>query len=82
MPGRWVTFDCFGTIVDWNAGARGARWRGVRRRARGLADRRLPRRRERVKHGDGYHRYRDVLAARCASSARPAAAPSTTTRRT
>jgi 2-haloacid dehalogenase len=22
--GRWVTFDCYGTLVDWNAGLRGA----------------------------------------------------------
>jgi 2-haloacid dehalogenase len=33
---RWVTFDCFGTLVDWNSGfaaviesLAGARWRAV-----------------------------------------------------
>src|SRR6185295_5212137 len=22
MPDRWVTFDCYGTLIDWNAGLR------------------------------------------------------------
>ena len=24
MPDRWATFDCYGTLVDWNAGLRAA----------------------------------------------------------
>ena len=23
MAGRWATFDCYGTLIDWNAGIRG-----------------------------------------------------------
>ena len=23
MSGRWATFDCYGTLIDWNAGIRG-----------------------------------------------------------
>ena len=23
MPARWATFDCYGTLIDWNAGIRG-----------------------------------------------------------
>ena len=23
MPDRWATFDCYGTLIDWNAGIRG-----------------------------------------------------------
>jgi 2-haloacid dehalogenase len=24
MPNRWATFDCYGTLIDWEAGLRGA----------------------------------------------------------
>ena len=60
MPGRWVTFDCYGTIVDWNAGLAAALAEVF-----GEDDALLPDFHEaeiRAKHGDGYHRYRDVLA--------------------
>src|SRR5262249_39134861 len=62
MPGRWVTFDCYGTIVDWNAGLAAvlAEVFGDEPRASLIDDFHDAERR--VKHGDGYHRYRDVLA--------------------
>ena len=76
MGDRWVTFDCFGTIVDWNAGARG----GARRRcsatsrAATLIDDFHDAERD-VKHGGGFQpvprRAGRVDARR---SARPAAA--------
>src|SRR5262245_20997131 len=57
---RWVTFDCFGTLVDWNAGFSGL--------LRQFAGRRTPdlvkayHRLERLVESDAPHRlYKDVL---------------------
>lgn len=62
MPGRWVTFDCYGTIVDWNAGLAAALAEVFGDEpAASLIDA-FHDAEKRVKHGDGYHRYRDVLA--------------------
>jgi len=47
---RWLTFDCYGTIADWNAGMRGA----LEPVAGGRADALL----------DAYHRVESVLEAR------------------
>ena len=40
---RWATFDCYGTLVDWNAGIHARAREALRRRARGRAARSLPR---------------------------------------
>ena len=63
MPGRWVTFDCYGTIVDWNAGLAAvlAEVFGDEPREALIAGFNDAERR--VKHADGYRRYREVLAA-------------------
>jgi 2-haloacid dehalogenase len=62
MPGRWVTFDCYGTIVDWNAGLAAALTEVFGDEpAASLIDG-FHDAEKRVKHGDGYHRYREVLA--------------------
>src|SRR5580765_6534753 len=63
MPGRWVTFDCYGTIVDWNATLTGALAEtcGGEDRAGLEAEFHDPERR--IKHGEGYRRYRDILEA-------------------
>jgi 2-haloacid dehalogenase len=63
MPGRWVTFDCYGTIVDWNAGLAGALAEVFGDEDRGALLTDFNDAERRVKHGDGYHRYRDILAA-------------------
>src|SRR3954454_2578814 len=63
MPGRWVTFDCYGTIVDWNSTLTGALaevfgGEDVAALEAGFHDAE-----RRVKHGAGYRRYRDILQA-------------------
>ncbi len=61
MPGRWVTFDCYGTIVDWNTGLAAALAEVFGDEpAASLIDA-FHDAEKRVKHGDGYHCYRDVL---------------------
>ena len=45
MGDRWVTFDCFGTIVDWNAALGDALASVFEGEPRAAADRRVPRRR-------------------------------------
>jgi 2-haloacid dehalogenase len=64
MPGRWVTFDCYGTIVDWNTALVGALREVFGDEAPATLEGDFHDAEKRVKHGDdGYHRYRDVLAA-------------------
>jgi 2-haloalkanoic acid dehalogenase type II len=68
-----VTFDCYGTLIDWNAGIRGAFARaaesdGVEADAARLRE--LYAAAERAVESESYRRYRDVLA----ESARRAAA--------
>lgn len=60
---RWVTFDCFGTIMDWNSGVVAALspyFPGATTQQL-IADFRAAERD--AKHVVGYRRYRDVLAA-------------------
>ncbi len=55
MPDRWVTFDCYGTIVDWNATLADALtglFDGDDARERSSAEFHDAERR--IKHGDGY----------------------------
>jgi len=62
-PGRWVTFDCFGTLVDWKEGfARVVRRLGLARTPDeevGLFERYLAA--EKVEEAGPYRPYRDVL---------------------
>ncbi len=62
MGDRWVTFDCFGTIVDWNA-ALGDGLESVFRDEprQQLIDDFHDAERD-LKHADGFPTYRDVLA--------------------
>jgi 2-haloacid dehalogenase len=63
MPNRWATFDCYGTLIDWEGGLReayGSLWREAdRERLLGLHHLVEPRVQER-----GELSYREVLA-RC-----------------
>ena len=62
MGDRWVTFDCFGTIVDWNAALGDALvsvFEGEPREQ--LIDEFHDAERD-VKHASGFQLYRDVLA--------------------
>jgi len=63
MPGRWVTFDCYGTIVDWNAGLAAALAEVFGDEPREALIAGFDEAERRVKHADGYRRYREVLAA-------------------
>ena len=55
MPDRWATFDCYGTLIDWNAGLRGALGSDeLLARYHGLEPR--------VQAEDPTRSYRDVLA--------------------
>jgi 2-haloacid dehalogenase len=70
MTARWATFDCYGTLIDWNAGIRAelARIFGEEE-----ADRLLVRYHElepRVQERDPTTRYRDVMATVLAQLAR------------
>ncbi|HUO70191.1 MAG TPA: HAD family hydrolase [Solirubrobacteraceae bacterium] len=69
---RWATFDCYGTLVDWNAGIRAelARLFGPDQGAR-LLDR-YHELEPRVQREDPGARYRDVMAAVLAELAREA----------
>lgn len=62
--GPWVTFDCYGTLVDWRAGLLGQFRRIVAERAdvdpEGLFERYL--REEKVLEAGSYQSYRDVVA--------------------
>jgi 2-haloacid dehalogenase len=60
-PSRWATFDCYGTLVDWNAGIAGE----LRRLLGGAPERLLERYHElepRVQSEHPRARYRDVMA--------------------
>src|SRR6185503_18216583 len=57
MPGRWVTFDCYGTIVDWNAGLAAALAEVFGDEPRGALIAGFDEAERRVKHADGYRRY-------------------------
>jgi 2-haloacid dehalogenase len=62
-PARWATFDCYGTLVDWNAGIRAELERLI---AADDAERLLERYHEverRVQRERPEARYRDVMAA-------------------
>jgi 2-haloacid dehalogenase len=62
MGDRWVTFDCFGTIVDWNAALADALCSVFEDEPRQqLIDEFHDAERD-IKHGSGYQLYRDVLA--------------------
>ena len=61
MPGRWATFDCYGTLVDWLGGMRAA----ISRVASGHVEELLHAYHERepmVQAEQPFRRYRDVLA--------------------
>jgi 2-haloacid dehalogenase len=62
MGDRWVTFDCFGTIVDWNAALADALVSvfGDEPRAQLIDD--FHQAERDGKHADGFQLYRDVLA--------------------
>src|SRR5579862_4037680 len=59
-PDRWVTFDCYGTLIDWNAGIRAEL---VRVFGEGAADDRLARYHELEPElqADGRRTYREVM---------------------
>ena len=59
---RWATFDCYGTLIDWNAGHRRRARAALRRRA---ARRRCSRRYHELEpeiQAEGYRTYQEVLA--------------------
>ncbi len=59
MTERWVSFDCFGTLVDWHAGFRAILERAGRRSSHDLVA--AFHRHERVVEAEPYRTYRDVL---------------------
>jgi 2-haloacid dehalogenase len=59
MTERWVSFDCFGTLVDWHAGFRAILQRAGDRRPHELVA--AFHRHERVVEAEQYRSYRDVL---------------------
>ena len=59
MTERWVSFDCFGTLVDWHTGFRAILERGGARRPRELIA--AFHRHERVVEAEPYQSYREVL---------------------
>src|SRR5215831_3192857 len=62
MSDRWATFDCYGTLIDWNGGIRAVLARVF---GEAVADERLRRYHEiepRLEH-DGRLSYRQVLTA-------------------
>ena len=62
MADRWATFDCYGTLIDWNGGIRREL---VRLFGEGSADRLLARYHElepQIQAGDPTSTYRDVMA--------------------
>jgi len=63
MAGRWVTFDCYGTIVDWNSTLTGALADTFGGEDRAALETEFHDAERRIKHADGYRRYRDILAA-------------------
>jgi 2-haloacid dehalogenase len=60
VPDRWATFDCYGTLIDWNAGIRGV-LAGAFGEER--ADEQLARYHdiERTLEADGSRSYREVM---------------------
>ena len=59
---RWATFDCYGTLIDWNGGIRGELAASF---GEGDADRRLARYHElepEIEREDPSRSYRVVLA--------------------
>jgi 2-haloacid dehalogenase len=66
---RWLTFDCYGTIVDWNTGMAGALEKIVGRDAGRLLSAYHPAELE-LEAGPGWMPYREVLTAGLASAAR------------
>lgn len=69
MADRWLTFDCYGTIVDWNTGMAGALEKIVGRDAGRLLSAYHPAELE-LEAGPGWMPYREVLTAGLASAAR------------
>jgi 2-haloacid dehalogenase len=66
---RWLTFDCYGTIVDWNTGMAGALEKIVGRDAARLLAAYHAAELE-LEAGPGWMPYREVLTAGLASAAR------------
>lgn len=62
MAGRWVTFDCFGTIVDWNTGLASALAEVFPELSRDEAIAAFHDAELEVKHDGGFRDYREVLA--------------------
>jgi 2-haloacid dehalogenase len=62
VPERWATFDCYGTLIDWNGGIRGVL---VRVFGEGRADEQLERYHqiEPALEADGTLSYREVMTA-------------------
>ena len=61
---RWATFDCYGTLIDWNGGIRGEL---ARLFGRGRADERLDRYHELepALQVGGTRSYREVMTRPC-----------------
>ncbi|HKA62911.1 MAG TPA: HAD-IA family hydrolase [Methylomirabilota bacterium] len=59
-----ITFDCYGTLIDWDAGIRGAFERAIRETAAGVDARRALEVYEEIEaevEAERYRRYREVL---------------------
>ena len=69
MPDRWLTFDCYGTIADWNTGMARALEKHVGRDAGRLLSAYHQAEFE-LESGPGWMPYREVLTAGLASAAR------------
>ena len=69
MADRWLTFDCYGTIADWNTGMGGPLEKVVGRDASRLLNAYHQAELE-LEAGPGWMPYREVLTAGLASAAR------------
>ena len=69
MADRWLTFDCYGTIADWNAGMGGPLEKVTGRDAGRLLNAYHQAELE-LEAGPGWMPYREVLTAGLASAAR------------
>jgi 2-haloacid dehalogenase len=69
VPDKWLTFDCYGTIADWNTGMGGALEKVVGRDADRLLGAYHQAELE-LEAGPGWMPYREVLTAGLASAAR------------
>ena len=61
MCERWATFDCYGTLVDWNGGIRGELEKPLRRRACGRLLARYHELEPRIQAASPGSSYREVL---------------------